>query len=58
MKKILHEFIPRKRDLFSMSSTILAIFGLNVFDVPMGILFFVYIALYTLAMDLIYDRCR
>ena len=58
MKKILHQFIPKKQDLFSIQSTLLSIFALFHFEFDFGIFFMVIVALYTIGMDLIYKACR
>ena len=58
MKKILHQFIPSKQDLFSIQSTLLSIFALFHFEFDFGLLFMVIVALYTIGMDLIYKACR
>jgi hypothetical protein len=58
MKKILHQFIPSKQDLFSIQSTLLSIFALFHFEFEFGLLFMVIVALYTIGMDLIYKACR
>jgi hypothetical protein len=58
MKKILHQFIPKKQDLFSIQSTMLSIFALFHFEFDLGLLFMVIVALYTIGMDLIYKACR
>jgi hypothetical protein len=58
MKKILHQFIPSKQDLFSIQSTLLSIFTLLHFKFELGLLFIVIVALYTIGMDLIYKACR
>jgi hypothetical protein len=58
MKKILHQLIPSKQDLFSIQSTVLSIFALFHFEFDFGLLFMVIVALYTIGMDLIYKACR
>jgi hypothetical protein len=58
MKKILHQFIPSKQDLFSIQSTVLSIFALFHFEFDFGLLFMIIVALYTIGMDLIYKACR
>jgi hypothetical protein len=58
MKKILHQFIPSKQDLFSIQSTLLSIFALFHFEFDFRLLFMVIVALYTIGMDLIYKACR
>ena len=58
MKKILHQFIPSKQDLFSIQSTLLSIFALFHFEFEFGLLFMVIVALYTIGMDLLYKICK
>jgi len=58
MKKILHQFIPKKQDMFSIQSTLLSIFALLHFEFDLGLLFMVIVALYTIGMDLIFKACR
>jgi hypothetical protein len=58
MKKILHQFIPTKQDLFSIQSTLLSIFALFHFEFDFGLLFMVIVALYTIGMDLLYKICK
>jgi hypothetical protein len=58
MKKILHQFIPSKQDLFSIQSTFLSIFTMLHFEFEVGFLFMVIVALYTIGMDLIYKACK
>jgi hypothetical protein len=48
----------KKADLFSLSSTLLAIFGLMQLDVSNLFLFMVLVAIYTIAMDLVYKACK
>jgi len=48
----------KKEDLFSISSTLLAIFGLMQVNISNLFLFVVLVALYTLAMDFIYRACK
>jgi len=48
----------KKEDLFSISSTLLAIFGLMQVNISNLFLFVVLVALYTLAMDFIYRLCK
>jgi hypothetical protein len=48
----------KKADLFSISSTLLAIFGLLQLDIANLFLFMVLVALYTIGMDLVYNRCK
>jgi hypothetical protein len=58
MKKILHQFIPSKQDLFSIQSVALSIFVLFNFDYDFGLLFMVIVSLYAIGMDLIYRICK
>ena len=48
----------KKADLFSLSSTLLAIFGLMQLDVSNLFLFMVLVAIYTIAMDFVYKACK
>jgi hypothetical protein len=48
----------KKQDLFSASSTLLAIFGLMQVDISNLFLFLVLVALYTIAMDFVYKACK
>jgi len=48
----------KKEDLFSISSTLLAIFGLMQVNISNLFLFMVLVALYTIGMDLIYKACK
>ena len=48
----------KKQDLFSISSTLLAIFGLMQVDISNLFLFIVLVALYTIAMDFVYKACK
>lgn len=48
----------KKEDLFSVSSTLLAIFGLMQVNISNLFLFIVLVALYTIAMDLVYKQCK
>lgn len=48
----------KKADLFSLSSTLLAIFGLMQLDISNLFLFIVLVGLYTLGMDFIYKACK
>jgi len=60
-KKSLHHFKTndmKKQDLFSVSSTLLAIFGLMQVNISNLFLFMVLVALYTIVMDLIYNACK
>jgi hypothetical protein len=48
----------KKEDLFSASSTLLAIFGLIQLDISNLFLFMVLVFLYTIAMDFVYNKCK
>ena len=48
----------KKQDLFSISSSLLAIFGLMQVDISNLFLFIVLVALYTIVMDLVYKACK
>jgi len=48
----------KKQDLFSVSSTLLAIFGLMQVNISNLFLFISIVSLYTLVMDLIYKACK
>jgi len=48
----------KKADLFSASSTLLAIFGLMQVNISNLFLFVILVALYTIAMDFIYKACK
>jgi hypothetical protein len=48
----------KKQDLFSASSTLLAIFGLMQVYISNLFLFLVLVALYTIAMDFVYKACK
>ena len=48
----------KKQDLFSISSTLLAIFGLMQVDISNLFLFIVLVALYTIVMDFVYKACK
>lgn len=48
----------KKQDLFSVSSTLLAIFGLMQLNISNLFLFIVLVALYTIAMDFVYKACK
>jgi hypothetical protein len=48
----------KKADLFSISSTLLAIFGLLQLDIANLFLFMVLVAIYTIAMDFVYKACK
>jgi hypothetical protein len=48
----------KKADLFSASSTLLAIFGLMQVNISNLFLFMILVALYTIGMDFIYKACK
>lgn len=48
----------KKADLFSISSTLLAIFGLMQLDISNLFFFIVLVGIYTIAMDFIYKTCK
>ena len=48
----------KKADLFSASSTLLAIFGLMQMNISNLFLFVILVALYTIGMDFIYKACK
>jgi hypothetical protein len=48
----------KKADLFSLSSTLLAIFGLMQLDISNLFLFMVLVGLYTIGMDFVYKHCK
>lgn len=48
----------KKQDLFSVSSTLLAIFVLIRLDISNLFLFIVLVALYTIGMDFVYKHCK
>ena len=48
----------KKADLFSASSTLLAIFGLIQVNISNLFLFVILVALYTIGMDFIYKACK
>ena len=48
----------KKQDLFSVSSTLLAIFGLMQVNISNLFLFMIYVALFTIGMDFIYKACK
>ena len=48
----------KKQDLFSLSSTLLAIFGLMQVNISNLFLFIVVVALYTIAMDFVYKASK
>ena len=51
-------FSLKKADLFSAVSTVLGIFVLMQFDIANLFLFMVLVVLFTILMDLIYNRCK
>jgi hypothetical protein len=48
----------KKADLFSLSSTLLAIFGLMQLDISNLFIFIVLVGIYTIAMDFVYKACK
>ncbi len=58
MKRILSHFKPSQENLFSICNTVLAIFLFMHFEMPFGLLFMVSVALFTIAMDLVYRWCK
>lgn len=48
----------KKEDLFSISSTLLAIFGLMHMNISNLFLFVILVALYTIGMDFVYRACK
>lgn len=58
MKKTLYHFKPSPENLFSAVNTLLAVFVLMHFKMPFGFLFMVLVALYTIAMDLVFNACK
>jgi len=58
MKKILYLFKPSQENLFSAVNTVLGIFILMHYKVEFGLLFMVSVALFTIAMDLVYRWCK
>ena len=58
MRKILSNFKPSQENLFSACSTALSIFVLMHYKIDVGFLFMVYVALYTIAMDFVYKKCK
>jgi len=48
----------KKADLFSVSSTLLAIFGLMQVNISNLFLFVILVAFYTIGMDFIYKACK
>jgi len=48
----------KKEDLFSISSTLLAIFGLMQVNISNLFLFVILVALYTIGMDFVYRACK
>jgi len=58
MKRILYLFKPSQENLFSAVNTVLGIFILMHYKVEFGLLFMVLVALFTIAMDLVYKACK
>ena len=58
MKKTLYHFKPSQNDLFSIVNSVLGIFVLTYLNMPFNFLFVVLVALYTIAMDRVYDACK
>jgi hypothetical protein len=58
MKKILYLFKPSQENLFSACNTMLGIFILMHYRVEFGLLFMVLVALFTIAMDLVFKWCK
>lgn len=48
----------KKADLFSISSTLLAIFGLMQVEISNLFLFMILVGVYTILMDFIYKACK
>ena len=53
-----YRFNLKKADLFSAVNTVLSIFALIHFKMPMGFLFMVLVLIYTLVMDVVYKACK
>ena len=53
-----YRFSLKKADLFSAVNTVLGIFILMHYRVEFGLLFMVSVALFTIAMDLVYKWCK
>ena len=58
MRRILSLFKPSQENLFSAVNTVLGIFILMHYKVEFGLLFMVLVALFTIAMDLVYKACK
>ena len=58
MKRILYLFKPSQENLFSAVNTVLGIFILTHCKVEFGLLFMVLVALFTIAMDLVFKWCK
>ena len=58
MKRILYLFKPSQENLFSAVNTVLGIFILMQYQFDFGFLFMVLVALFTIAMDLVYKWCK
>ena len=53
-----YRFNLKKADLFSAVNTVLSIFALIHFKMPMGFLFMILVLIYTLLMDVVYKACK
>ena len=51
-------FSLKKADLFSAVNTVLSIFVLMHFKMPIGFLFMILVLIYTLVMDVVYKACK
>ena len=58
MKIRLYYFKPSQENLFSTVNTLLIIFVMRYFQMPIDLLFIVLVALFTIAMDLVYKACK
>ena len=58
MKNLIYLFKPSQENLFSAVNTVLGIFILMHYRVEFGLLFMVLVALFTIAMDLVYKACK
>ena len=58
MRKILYLFKPSQENLFSVVNTLLSIFVMRYFQMPIDLLFIVLVALFTIAMDQVYKACK
>jgi hypothetical protein len=58
MKIRLYHFKPSQENLFSTVNTLLIIFVMRYFQMPIDLLFIVLVALFTIAMDLVYKWCK